>query len=306
VSLEFHDRRTIEPPPANLLCEAPYLNFECKDRNFADVWCENCCVGFCFDCFTDYHKNRRKNHVSISFVYYQKREREARAAEEAFQLTIKPTSPLGVGDDSLTFCSFPQETTPLETLTSDSEFDSAKASMAGAHLHSSVSSGQSSMPDLCPGAELDMLASQLEEAGLDEDAQPDSVSYKDANSRQSTSSARSFLLVDDKEELQVQSLFYILVETCEISTHLGQEKKIALFHRSVSSCQGVTWKNTLGQTCSVYYSQMLLFQRLAFRRFPCTYISSLFSGEGCRHIYPETWLPQGRSRESGVSVWQHR
>lgn len=203
VSFEYHDRRTIEPPPANLLCQARYFNIECKDRNFADVWCETCRITFCFDCFAEYHKKRKQQHISISFVHFQKRESERKAAEAASaatQLTIKPTSPLGVGDDTLTFCSFPQEQceAPQETLTTDSDFGSANMSMTSVH---SNGSSVHSMPDLCPGAATDMLTSQLEEAGLDDDSV-----YADANrsTQLASSSAQSFLLVDDREELQVR------------------------------------------------------------------------------------------------------
>lgn len=210
VSFEFHDRRTVEPPPKSLLCQSAYLNSECKDRNFADLWCENCCINFCFDCFTDYHKNKKQPHISIPFALYQKRESEAKAAatsEAVTLLTIKPTSPVvGVADDSLTFCSFPQEQLKFETLTPDSDFNSARMTMAGSgtQLHSSVVSSGHSMPDLCPGAELDMLSSQLEEAGLDDNGELESV-YRDVDSGTNrNTSSKSFLLVDDREELQVK------------------------------------------------------------------------------------------------------
>ena len=206
VSFEFHDRRIIEPPPASVLCQARYFNIECKDRNFADVWCEGCRITFCFDCFAEYHKNRKQQHISISFVHFQKRESERKAAEAASaatQLSIKPTSPLGSGDDTLTFCSFPQAQceSPQETLTTDSDFGSAKMSMS---VHSQGSSGHS-MPDLCPDVTVDMLTSQLEEAGMD-----DVSDYGDANgSTHRASSAQSFLLVDDREELQVHNSMFV-------------------------------------------------------------------------------------------------
>ena len=234
VSFEFHDRRTIEPPPASLLCQARYFNIECKDRNFADVWCEVCRITFCFDCFAEYHKNRKQQHISISFVHFQKRESERKAAEAASaatQLTIKPTSPLGAGDDTLTFCSFPQEQCelPPETLTTDSDFSSAKMSTTSVH---SNGSSVHSMPDLCPGAAMDMLTSQLEQAGLDDESV-----YGDANgsTRLASSAVQSFLLVDDREELQVRSFpsvisfsiflpfFGVVTSYIGLETHLNGE-----------------------------------------------------------------------------------
>ena len=217
VSFEFHDRRIIEPSPESILCQSRYLNLDCKDRNFADVWCEQCRVTFCFACYAEYHKNRKQQHINITFATFQKREQERKAAEvasAATQLTISPTSP--IGDDTLTFCSFPQAQSEIQeesVLTTGSDFDSAKMFMTSAHsngssghsIHSNGSSGHG-MPDLCPGAEIMSLTHELEEAGLD-----DTSAFGDVSSgRQLAPGLQSFLLVDDREELQVIPCIYCI------------------------------------------------------------------------------------------------
>ncbi|KAL8583835.1 hypothetical protein ACOMHN_040304 [Nucella lapillus] len=230
VSFEFHDRRTLEPPPENQLCQANILNIVCKDRNFADVWCENCRVTFCFDCYSAFHQNR-KQHVNISFVHYQKREREKAAADAlataaATQLTIKPTSP--VGGDNLTFCSFPQNSVSEEALQTDSDFNSANMTMASTHSISSTSSGHS-MPDLCHGAE-NLISREID--GVDSNDDSHSVDGP---------SAKSFLLVDDKEELQVRDEEVFM-------QHLGCSKDARVKILSIFGNTGDGKSHTLNHT----------------------------------------------------------
>lgn len=203
VSFEFHDRRIIEPPPASLLCQSQLLGFDCKNRNFADIWCENCRVTFCFDCYDDYHKNR-KQHVNISFAHFEKRERERVLEEEsAFQtthevLSIKPTSPVSPNDDTLTFCSFPQGGASQTRLP---DFEPARMSFSrNSSVHSNGSNH--SMPDLCPDSDVHQLTKELAEAGMDDSIYDETTSTN--TSQTSAPSAKSFLLVNDREELQVK------------------------------------------------------------------------------------------------------
>ena len=65
----FHDRRRIQLPPQDQLCQ-----LSCSDRNFADVKCEDCHLQFCSDCFDKIHSNsKRKNHDTVELQYAQQR-----------------------------------------------------------------------------------------------------------------------------------------------------------------------------------------------------------------------------------------
>lgn len=202
VSFEFHDRRTVEPPSPTVLCQALIFGIVCKNRNFSDVWCENCNAGFCFECHSNYHQNR-KQHVHVSFAYYEKRERERERvrAEETFPstqevLSIKPNSPVYPNDDTLTFCSFPQGTSQSQA----QDFESARMSFSrNSSVHSNGSNH--SMPDLCPDTDLRQLTTELAEAGMDDSFYDETTSA----SVKLPSSVKSFLLVNDREELQVKS-----------------------------------------------------------------------------------------------------
>ena len=54
----FHDRRRLEPPPPEKLCQLP----TCSRRNFADVRCDDCAQNFCFDCSQSVHAHGRRKH----------------------------------------------------------------------------------------------------------------------------------------------------------------------------------------------------------------------------------------------------
>ncbi|XP_076442869.1 zinc finger FYVE domain-containing protein 1-like isoform X2 [Babylonia areolata] len=238
VSFEFHDRRTIEPPPDSLLCQAGRVNIVCKNRNFADVWCENCHHTFCFDCYSDYHHNRKQQHVNISFAHYQKREREraAQDAAAATQLAIKPMSP--VGDGTLTFCSFPQNSPSEETLpTRESGFDTAIMTMASTH---SIGSSGNSMPDLCPGPDMNLMGRELEGVDINDDSVDGPR-------------AKSFLLVNDKEELQVKD-----EETFVQQLGCSEDAKVKIL--SIFGNTGDGKSHTLNQT---FYNGREMFQTSA-------------------------------------------
>ncbi|KAK7505474.1 hypothetical protein BaRGS_00003219 [Batillaria attramentaria] len=252
LSFEFHDRRIIEPPSPTCLCQSHNLGLDCKNRNFADVWCENCRVVFCFDCFNEYHKNR-KQHVSISFAHYEKRERERVFAEEAFAtthegLSIKQTSPLSPNDDTLTFCSFPQGAQQLQTQVHD--FESARMSFSrNSSVHSNGSNH--SMPDLCPDADLRQLTTELAEAGMDDSLYDETTGTSTTNPLLT----RSFLLVNDKEELQVR-------DETEFTERLGCPKDSSVKVLSIFGNTGDGKSHTLNHT---FFHGQEVFKTSAFQ-----------------------------------------
>lgn len=173
VKYEFHDRCRIQPPTQDSLCQStgipPYP--ECKNRNFADVRCEQCALLFCFDCNDTFHNSsRRKTHKRISYKDYKQKSLQA-----AFSNPIIPSSPLDeYCDASLTYLSAPQESMDDQAFIS---------------FHSDDNQGSGSIPDVCMSTDKDesLLALELAESMHEEPA----------------SQARCFLIASENEDLQV-------------------------------------------------------------------------------------------------------
>ncbi|ESO95488.1 hypothetical protein LOTGIDRAFT_117073 [Lottia gigantea] len=55
-----HTRETIPSPKPDLLCQVSELNGQCKSKNYADVYCQDCYYRFCFDCNDKYHQRSDK------------------------------------------------------------------------------------------------------------------------------------------------------------------------------------------------------------------------------------------------------
>ena len=172
VHFTYHERKPIEPPPYEDLCQVASLltNLDCVDGNFSDLRCEDCERCFCFQCFELFHnKENKRNHKKVSVKEYKQKQLTA------FQESVKPPSPVSLNSDSLTFVSC-QQTESTDSMMSYSSFHSDNS--------------QNSIPDLCIPAEkndLSSLTKELEESFIDD-------RYSDCT---------SFLLVDEQENLQV-------------------------------------------------------------------------------------------------------
>lgn len=169
----FHERKPIEPPPYEDLCQIASLltNLDCIDGNFSDVRCEDCERCFCLQCFELFHsKENRKNHKKISVKEYKQRQLTA------FQDSVQPHNSI-TSEDSLNFVSFQPTAESSDSMMSYSSFHSDNS--------------QNSIPDLCIPAEkndLSSLTKELEESFIDD-------RFADC---------ASFLLVDEQENLQVE------------------------------------------------------------------------------------------------------
>ena len=199
---DFHIRKTIPIVPDEDLCQCKRLNLVCPSRNFPDLWCENCQVQLCYICFDTYHNTERKRqHISVSIVHYEKKLKElenkrlqlqkeihlhdsSEFYEDANSEMIKPVAPysLADADESMTFCSFPQE---MEALTDNMAFVSSSSSFQ-ANLKTNTASNV--LPNGDPTSNK-ALSNALERANLE-----DSMCE---------SHTKSFLLIDDQEVLQV-------------------------------------------------------------------------------------------------------
>lgn len=173
-SFELHDKNFIQCPLQSELCQISSIlqTKTCIDENFADLWCEICCINFCNYCFEVFHKlSSRKTHRKISFREHKLREQQ-KLEEEQF-MNIQPRSPVSNGDDSisLTYVSFPQE----------------EASVAMINI--SQQSHPCNMPDLCVNTSDDDIVNTLAESMIDSD-------YNDVT---------SFMLIDDQEQLKVSN-----------------------------------------------------------------------------------------------------
>lgn len=173
VQFSFHDRKPIEPPPYEDLCQVASLltNLDCVDGNFSDLRCEDCERCFCFQCFELFHnKENKKNHRKVSVKEYKQRQLTT------FQDSSQSLSSLSSDNDSLKFVTLQ----PIP--------ESSDSMMSYSSFHSDNS--QNSIPDLCIPAEkndLSSLTKELEESFIDN-------RYGDCT---------SFLLVDEQENLQV-------------------------------------------------------------------------------------------------------
>lgn len=58
----FHDRVVIDPTPLSYLCQE-----NCGKKNFADVFCENCNKRYCFECENLTHSTKYKSHHKVAF-----------------------------------------------------------------------------------------------------------------------------------------------------------------------------------------------------------------------------------------------
>lgn len=185
---DFHYRRHLPVVPETDLCQAKRVNLVCQERNYPDLWCEQCQIQLCYTCFDIYHSlDKRRNHVNVSVVHYLKKQEEEQQIATAefsgiYQDTvtdmIKPQAPFYLGDeeDSVTVCSFPQESSSVRNIM---DFTANNTRFQSDHSNSSI-------PDICQGAG---FSSVREKPG-----------HVDSASRDSP---RSFLLVDDQEIVQV-------------------------------------------------------------------------------------------------------
>lgn len=187
---EFHDRRPIQPPPAEDLCQYSRVQSKtkCAELNFADLRCEVCQLNYCFSCFDLYHKGPRKTHRKLTFKEYKNR------TQKALDSPILPISPIGNDDDSLTFVTLPQitdEYSAQNLLVENSESMNSFSSAKSDH------SQRSSIPDLLNSMEnhsIDVEA-ELAESQIDDEF----------------SSCQSFMLINDQEILKVSYSYHIVL-----------------------------------------------------------------------------------------------
>lgn len=175
VKYQFHDRRKIEQPPSEQLCQISRYStsIACKEKNYADIRCEDCKLNYCFDCNELAHppNSKRKLHIRVSFKDFRKKEHH-----DALACPIKPLSPVDLTDDSLTYVSLPQEV--AESM-NDLSFTSA---------HSDQS--HHSIPDVCMDLTGPMDLNLLAESMMEPE---DTSLHKDCH---------SFCLADEHETLK--------------------------------------------------------------------------------------------------------
>ncbi|CAG2203504.1 ZFYVE1 [Mytilus edulis] len=182
VSFELHDRNVIKGPHHSELCQISKIlpSKICIDENFADLWCEVCCISFCNYCFEVFHKlSSRKTHRKISFKEHKLREQQK--AEETLHMNIQSMplpmniQPLALSpvsdDDSLTYISFPQEESNI------------------AMINTTQVQSVNIIPDLCVNTNDDDIINTLAESMIE--SEYDEIA--------------SFMLLDDQEQLKVSN-----------------------------------------------------------------------------------------------------
>jgi len=179
---EFHERKEIIPPSPDQLCQISFtpINRVCLKANYPDLHCEVCNLNFCFNCYDIYHKVApRKTHRKIFYREYKQRE-----AQKQLDNTIKPLSPVGTDDNSLTFVSCPQLKEDLYETSSMDSYNSVNSKQSQAN----------SIPDLCLdslGSHHSNLVAELAESQIDD----------------ASVNCQSFELLDDQENLKVHVVF---------------------------------------------------------------------------------------------------
>lgn len=169
----FHDRRRLQLPPQNELCQ-----LSCTERNYADVKCEDCRLQFCNECFQKMHSNgKRSQHTVVSVNFGQQR------------MNQQNLSQMSLCDESAT------QDKPGNTAVSvcNEQYLSVRSSMSD---HDSLRS----LPDIAADAGIipsspirNSITSDSEAKQLEEDI--DEEIYKNC---------KSFLLADQAEILQVR------------------------------------------------------------------------------------------------------
>lgn len=198
VKYDFHYRKPLPVVAEASLCQAKKLNLACKDKNYPDLWCEQCKIQLCFTCFDKYHSSeKRRQHINVSMAHHLKKQQEQQQQanvdvelyeslelyQDALSDMIKPQAPFSLADesDSVTFCSFPQESDSAEN---EIQFTSASIQFPSDQSNTNT-------PYLQNKAEFMNT--------------PRTIANLDVQEL-----ARSFLLIDDLNTLQVCRITYIL------------------------------------------------------------------------------------------------
>ncbi|KAK3093425.1 hypothetical protein FSP39_015565 [Pinctada imbricata] len=191
IKYEFHDRRLIEPVPEEQLCQIhlTVLGVKCFEQNYADQRCIDCNLNFCYLCFDRFHKSTKKVHKKVSFKEFKQKE-----LQKAWNDPIKPYSPIGIDDTSLTYVTLPQIGEELKRDTIESAGTDSMTSFSSAK---SDHSHPSSIPDICLSVEKEIgeqtsLEARLAESFIEDNETNDL--YSDVN---------SFMLLDDQETLKI-------------------------------------------------------------------------------------------------------
>ena len=221
---EAHDRKRIQPAPAEKLCQ-----LSCKDKNFADVRCTNCELNFCHDCFDKMHAHgRRKNHEKTSVNSPSKSKQTTNPSSVTGPVNspetiskiaplpvdriegIKPLSPIE-DDDSLTYLSMPQDQEQEDSITVLSESGPQITPTSSLILNDcfAMKSHSNSSP-LGPTAALDGDMQPMFDPddmdimghlSLDDDIVGQNISDDEIYG-----DCKSFLVADQNEQIQVFSL----------------------------------------------------------------------------------------------------
>ena len=203
----IHDRSRLRAPSAEVLCQ-----MSCENKNFADVRCENCAMTFCNACNEKVHsQGRRKSHKRVPFKSVGLNSsilNDAAGSAEVYP-PIKPSSPLGDDDDSLTFFTMPQTGLHYD-VTGAMEDDHFSSMNSNSSKKSQTPMCTQNIPDVAAsiGSELDAL--DLSEGKVKDDHQL-KIATGTSPRKQSEDSLNndvfgqcsSFLVADQNENLKV-------------------------------------------------------------------------------------------------------
>ncbi|BFZ06936.1 hypothetical protein BsWGS_09976 [Bradybaena similaris] len=198
VKYDFHCRKPIPAISEASLCQAKKVHLVCQERNYPDLWCEQCQVPLCFTCFDAYHaSDKRRQHINFSIAHHlkkQEQEQQELELQEQAEIELYESSdfyhdavadinpqtpfPLSAENDSVTFCSFPQD---LSSVEDEVQFASVTTSFHDDH-------NNTFSPDPCQGATFSNVQEQVthEDIGVQEPP-------------------NSFLLIDGQEVLKVDN-----------------------------------------------------------------------------------------------------
>ncbi|RWS03710.1 Zinc finger FYVE domain-containing protein 1-like protein, partial [Dinothrombium tinctorium] len=174
--LAFHSRNQLQKPSESVLCQ-----FKCEDRNFADLFCNDCNRNYCFECDSKFHYTiNRKRHCRQEF--------DVRLNEDLSEDEFTSCPPFDYKSENTNYL---EQRNNDVVLTIDDEIESNR----------SEQNMSTTLPDIAQ-LSLESQFESLNSHKADEGTAIMNLEEKDIDANKWNT---SFLLIDEFENMQVSS-----------------------------------------------------------------------------------------------------